>query len=106
QIVELEQGASQTFVDACLQIAARLAAAREIIDHGEGVDWVANELPYTVQTARNYLALREWFQKNRAEFEAFRHLSATKLYRIVRLEEPERTRLKVDKKYPIPGTLK
>ncbi len=104
EILALEHDASGHFVDACLAIAERLEAAHERLPHGDWLDWIDEALPYTLRTVRNYLALLEWCRRQKEEFDRFRHLEASKLYRIVRLPPPDRERLVVTKKYPIPGT--
>lgn len=108
EILTLSDTLERDRAESVVEIGERMLAVRNALGRGEWGDWI-DQVPYTEQSARNYMGLAEWAQFEPGAFLRLKSLGPTKLYALQRLpskllaelpepgsgEEPQLDRLSV-----------
>ncbi len=84
EILTLSDTLERDRAESVVEIGAKIAAVRTALAHGRWGAWI-DEMPYTDQSARNYMGLAEWARDAPDAFLRFKSLGPTKLYALRRL---------------------
>jgi hypothetical protein len=82
---ELVRQAARTDVEARVQIGHQLIRVRNLLKHGQWLDWVDREVPFTSRSAENYIKLSHFAHGDPARFGKIADLGATKVYLLMSL---------------------
>ena len=98
EILTLADTLERDRAESVVEIGEKMLAVRSTLGRGEWGRWVADDVPYTKQSALNYMRLATWATEQSSAFVRLKSLGPTKLYALLRLPP------KVLKKLPTPGS--
>lgn len=84
EILTLSDTLERDRAESVVEIGEKMLALREVLAHGEWGAWI-ELVPYTEQSARNYMGLAEWAGSEPGAFLRLKSLGPTKLYALQRL---------------------
>lgn len=87
----LLSGNARRSADAVAKIGAHLARIRDRLPHGQWLQWIDDNAPFSRGTATNYIELAAWATREPRDFARLRHLGPAKLY-VIASAEPQRVK--------------
>jgi hypothetical protein len=79
-----------------------LRELREQIRHGEWLQWLESDVPFTARSAWSYMQLNDWAQRHPVNFQRLAPLGPTKLYLLIRLKPKKLAALLARKRHRVP----
>lgn len=96
--------AARRSADAVVAIGKQLMSIRDRLPHGQWVQWVDDNASFGRSTARNYIELARWSQREPAQFARLRHLGPGKLYVLAGVDARRVRALRPGKVVAVPGS--
>jgi hypothetical protein len=104
EILALHTTAERDYAETVVEIGTRLRAVRLLLRHGEWLAWLEMDVPFTAQSATNYIDLADWAEEHASDFMRFKQLGPTKLYAIMTLGWRGLRVLRTRQTHPVPGS--
>ena len=79
EILTLADTLERDRAESVVEIGEKMLAVRSTLGRGEWGRWVADDVPYTKQSALNYMRLATWATEQSSAFVRFKSLGPTKL---------------------------
>jgi hypothetical protein len=86
EILALQETAERDYAETTVEVGRKLREVVALLVHGDWIDWLEEEVPFTRRSASNYMRLSEWAEDHAADFARFKQLGPTKLYAIMTLD--------------------
>jgi hypothetical protein len=103
---ELVRHVARADVEARVQIGGQLIRIRTLLKHGQWLDWVEHEVPFTSRSAETYIKLAHFAQGDPLRYGKVADLGATKVYLLMALPPVLFDRVLAAKDHRIPATSK
>jgi hypothetical protein len=100
----LVRHAARADVEARVQIGGQLIRIRTLLKHGQWLDWVDHEVPFTSRSAENYIKLAHFSKSDPLRYGKVADLGATKVYLLMGLPPALLDRVLAAKDHRIPST--
>ncbi len=85
EILTLSDTLERDRTESVVEIGEKMLAVRAALRRGAWGAWLADEVPYTKQSALNYMQLATWAAEQPGLFVRFKSLGPSKLYALLRL---------------------